>query len=113
MAELVSIDDYRRQVAAEMRENALQDQIEALAFDLGWKTYHTHDSRRSNAGWPDLALVHPDRARFMVRELKTMRGRVTPEQREWLDGLTAAGVDAGVWRPMDLLNETVLRELTT
>lgn len=112
MAELVTIDEYQRQVAAEMRENALQDQIEALAFDLGWLTYHTHDSRRSDPGWPDLAMVHPKRGRFIVRELKTMRGRVSADQRKWLDGLTAAGIDAGVWRPIDYVNRTVEHELT-
>lgn len=112
MAELVTIDEYRLQVAKQMSENALQDQIEALAFDLGWKTYHTHDSRRSNPGWPDLALVHPKRGRFMVRELKKHTGRVSKEQREWLDALTGAGVDAGVWRPMDMIDKTVERELS-
>lgn len=113
MAELVTMDEYRRQVANDMRESALQDQVEAMAFDLGWKTYHTHDSRRSNPGWPDLALVHPTRGLFMVRELKTQRGRVSPEQREWLDALTNAGINASIWRPMDYVNHTVLRELST
>jgi hypothetical protein len=112
MADLVSIDEYNRMVAAQMSENALQDQIEALAFDLGWKTYHTHDSRRSDPGWPDLALVHPARGRFMVRELKKQTGRVSKEQREWLDALTGAGVDAGVWRPIDYVTRAVERELT-
>jgi hypothetical protein len=48
----------------------------------------------------------------LFRELKTQRGRVTAEQREWLHALLAAGQDAGVWRPEDLLSGRIQRELT-
>lgn len=112
MAELVSLDEYRRQIAKDMPEETLRLKIKQLAKELGWMSYHTHDARRSDAGWPDVALVHPKGGRFMVRELKTERGTVTKEQREWLHALADAGIDTGVWRPMQYLDETVLRELT-
>jgi hypothetical protein len=112
MADLVTIDEYRRRIAKDMAEETLRLKVKGLAKELGWLSYHTHDSRRSDAGWPDVALVHPKHGRFLVRELKTERGTVTPEQRKWLEALADAGVDAGVWRPMQYLDETVLRELT-
>lgn len=83
-----------------MTEEEFQADVLHIAKLTGWRTYHPYDSRRSTAGWPDLALVRG--ARFMLRELKTEKGRVSPAQQEWLDDLQAAGVDADVWRPRDL-----------
>lgn len=77
-------------------------------FELG---YHTHDSRRSEPGFPDLVLVSSRHGRILFRELKTDKGRVSPDQRKWIDGLTAAGADAGVWRPEDLRSGRVTQEL--
>lgn len=73
--------------------------------------YHTHDSRRSAPGFLDLVLVNTRAGRVLFRELKTNKGRVSPDQREWIDGLTACGMDAGVWRPNDLDSGLVLAEL--
>lgn len=112
MPDRITKAQYDAMVADQMSEDALQAQIMALAFDLGWLAYHTHDSRRSNPGWPDLALCHPKRGRFMVRELKKSNGRVTPEQRKWIHALGESGIDVGVWRPAELLDGTVLAELT-
>jgi hypothetical protein len=112
MADLVTIDEYRRRIAKDMAEETLRVRIARLSKELGWLSYHTHDSRRSDAGWPDVALVHPKHGRFLIRELKRQRENPTPDQRKWLEALAGAGVDVGVWRPMDLLDETVLRELT-
>ena len=64
----------------------------------GWMVYHTHDSRRSEPGFPDLVLV---RERVLFRECKTDTGSLTPEQSQWLDRLVKAGADASVWRPAD------------
>lgn len=69
----------RAQLAADMKEAVLQAQIEQLARTLGWLVYHTHDSRRSQAGFPDLVLVHARQRRVLWRELKTQKGRVRPE----------------------------------
>jgi len=70
-----------------------------LAEVCGWSWQHQTISRRSNPGWPDLVLVREPVILF--RELKTERGKVTKAQQEWLDRLTACGLDAGVWRPSD------------
>ena len=63
-------------------------------------------------GFPDLVLLSPRQGRILFRELKTMRGSVSADQRRWLDALRAVGQDAGVWRPVDLLEGRVLAELT-
>ena len=77
---------------------------------LGW--IHHRRSEMTNPGWPDLVIkAPPGRTGVMFRELKKQRGRVTPEQREWLDALTADGNDADVWRPSDYLSGRVAREL--
>lgn len=79
-------------------EVSFQDAIIAAARYLGWKVYHTHDSRRSPAGFPDLVLV---KDKVLYREVKTEKGRLTREQADWILALRAAGADAGVWRPSD------------
>jgi hypothetical protein len=80
-------------------EKRFQASILHLAGLLGWRVYFTHDSRRSPAGFPDLVLLKSDQALF--RELKVAGGRLSAEQREWGDALTAAGLDYAVWRPSD------------
>jgi hypothetical protein len=81
----------RSTVASAMSEKELQQTIVDTARLLGWMVYHTHDSRRSEPGFPDLVLVHPKRGRLMFVECKSATGRVTPEQTAWLDALALAG----------------------
>jgi hypothetical protein len=71
--------------------------------------YHTHDSRRSGAGFPDWCFCGPGGVLF--RELKRQGKKPTPAQDEWLCALTDAGQDAGVWRPDSLLDGTIALEL--
>lgn len=113
MTRLVSAEEYAAQVAAQMKEGALQSQVLALAFDLGWLAYHTYDSRRSQPGFPDLVLVHARAGRVVWRELKQQKEKPTAKQQEWLDALAAAGQNVGVWRPSDLISGRVLAQLTT
>lgn len=100
--------DYRRLQAASMSERQLQDHVIALARRLGWLCYHTHDSRRSQPGFPDLVMV---RGRVLYRELKSSSGVVSPQQQVWLQQLQVAGADAGVWKPAHLMDGTIEREL--
>lgn len=72
--------------------------------DRGWRTPVAADG----AGFPDLVLV---RERVLYRELKSMTGRVRPEQRGWMACLQAAGADAAIWRPSDWVE--IERTLTT
>lgn len=79
-------------------EKDFQATVLELARVLGWRCYHTHDSRRSEPGFPDIVAVRPPRV--IYAELKTERGRLTPTQRDWLSLLKGCpGVEAHVWRP--------------
>ena len=83
-----------------LTEKAWQGQVLTLARMFGWRAYHTYDSRRCVAGFPDLVLVRRPRVLFV--ELKTDRGRLSQSQREWLDALRDCHVEVYVWRPADV-----------
>ena len=92
-----------------MLEAEFQAQVRQLCTIRGLLVYHTHDSRRSDAGFPDLTIVGSKRMLF--RELKKEDGRVSPMQQYWIDRLNDVGQDAGVWRPSDM--PRIVRELGT
>lgn len=97
-------------IAAAMSEGELENCIRRILKDLPqilW--YHTHDSRRSPSGFPDLVCVGP--RGVLYRELKRQNGKLTKAQEAWLAALTAAGQDAGVWRPDSLLSCRIARQL--
>ncbi len=79
-------------------ETPFMARVLALARPHGWAAYHTHDSRKSVPGFPDLVLV---REVVLWRELKTNTGKLTQEQATWLSLLRHAGQDADLWRPRD------------
>lgn len=103
-AETPAVGELLRDIGAARRENeaadekAFQADVVKLAKRNGWRCFHVTNPLKSAPGWPDLVLVGP---RVLFRELKTETGRVSPAQEEWLADLTAAGVDAGVWKPSD------------
>lgn len=86
-------------IHAGMPERDLQNHVLELAQRLGILAYHTHDSRRSQPGFPDLVLVGAQGV--IYRELKTTKGKATATQQAWLTALTIAGQDADIWRPID------------
>jgi hypothetical protein len=97
-------------LAKAMDEARLQANVTELCKVFGLLVYHTHDSRRSPAGFPDLVIVGPGGVLF--RELKAMSGRITRDQMTWLAALEQAGANASVWRPMHWLGGTVRWELS-
>jgi hypothetical protein len=80
-----------------LTERGFQRQVIRLAKLFGWKAYHTHDSRHSPAGWPDLVLIR--RPRVIFAELKTDRNHLTDDQRACLEELRACGQEAYEWHP--------------
>ena len=82
----------------EMTEKDLQALVVGAADAGGWLVYHTHDSRRSPAGFPDLVLVRGTEVLFV--ELKSERGRVRPDQQVWMDALDRVDtISNGIVRP--------------
>ena len=77
-------------------EKDFQDTVVTLAKQMGWKVYHTYDSRRSEPGFPDLVLV---KDRIMFIELKSWDGKETPAQAEWMRALGHAEGLVAIWRP--------------
>jgi hypothetical protein len=88
-------------------EAAFLDSVLALARLRGWRCHHqrpamTRHGWRSpisgDAGWPDLVMARPPR--LVLAELKTARGRLSDDQRIWLELLAGCpGVEAHVWWP--------------
>ena len=73
-----------------MTEKQLEAAVRAAALALGYLYYHTHDSRRSNPGFPDCVMVHPRTGALLFWELKSERGRPTGAQMEWMGALHQA-----------------------
>jgi hypothetical protein len=78
-------------------EQSFLGQVVAYSRVMGWRVYHTHDSRRSAPGFPDLVLVR--RPRCVFAELKAERTHTTEDQRTWLAELRECGQEAYLWRP--------------
>ena len=90
----------RESVNAMIAERDFQQSVIDLAHVYGFAVYHTHDSRRSVPGFPDLVIVGGGRCLFA--ELKTERGRLSAAQKVWVAALEeCAGVESYVWRPSD------------
>jgi hypothetical protein len=66
----------------------------------GWLCMHPYSSKRTEPGWPDLALVR--RGRLVFAELKSDSGKLSQAQGVWLAALgDVPGVLAECWRPSD------------
>ncbi len=79
-------------------EAQFQAAIVQLAKVLGWGLiYHTYDSRRSAAGFPDLILCRPPRV--VALECKRTGGKITTAQEEWIRALSASNVEAYIVWP--------------
>lgn len=78
-----------------MSEKDLQSTLVQAASLTGWLVYHTHDSRRSAPGFPDLVLVHEARREIAFIECKAEKGRLSPEQKRWLGALDAVAATWG------------------
>lgn len=116
-------DALRRQAKGEDWERW----VEQLATWLGWRVAHfraVRVQRRDGSthyqvpvaggakGFPDFVMLKG--ARVLVVECKSGSGRVTKDQRGWLDAFREAGCEVYVWRPPDSDEvEAVLKGETT
>ena len=110
-------DEAAARLAAQMDEDAVEWHMRRLIKDLRdlgghilayhpWKTH----AKRAASGWPDWSIAGPGGVIF--RELKREGKKPTKAQQEWLDHMVAAGLDAGVWRPSDVVSGRMGAELT-
>ena len=96
--------DVERKILAALAPplDVSERKFQGFVIDLlklnSWDYYHTHDSRRSNSGFPDLACF---RERSLFIELKTETGKLSPAQEKWQKILIAAGEKTYVFRPSD------------
>lgn len=89
-------------------EKSFTDQILEVAVWYGWRRHHDRPGRtvagwrtaiQGDPGFPDLVLLRRDR--LVVAELKSRRGKLTPEQLCWLEDWRQVGAEVYVWRPSD------------
>ncbi len=83
-----------------LTEAQFQRQVVDLAELYGYRCHHPWISIHSSSGWPDIALFRP--GRFLLAELKTQRGKLSPAQHDTIDLLRLAGVEVHIWRPSQL-----------
>lgn len=81
----------------QLSEKDLQSSVVEVLRWKGWLCYHTHDSRRSQPGFPDLVAVRGSTLIFV--EFKTEKGKVKDEQHDWLTRLSLAHGDVFLVRP--------------
>ena len=96
--------------AMTITEAEFQQQVIDLAHLYGWHVNHTRRSIGKHGRWvtatscrgfPDLTTWNPRQLRFLFAELKTEKGRVTPDQHDVLASMAETGIEVYVWRPSD------------
>ena len=90
-----------------MSEADLQAAIIDTATLLGLLVHHDRPARTADGSWrthiqgdrgfPDLVICGHGGTAYV--ELKSDRGRLTPDQQQWIATLTDAGATVYVWRP--------------
>lgn len=99
----MTVDEFKGYIERSTSEAAFQAALVAFARVCGWLTYHTHDARGSDRGFPDLVLVRG--SRIIFAELKTIKGKLKPEQELWgaalveVEGAIPWNVSYRCWRP--------------
>ncbi len=105
---------FARANAANQNEHDFTDAVLTMAKIRGWKRMHVRPGRvirhgqekyetpfkADGKGWPDLFLIHRKTGRIVVAELKSVKGKPTPEQVEWLELFKLAGIHAAIWTPL-------------
>jgi hypothetical protein len=83
----------------DISEKEFMSKVIAYAVSRGFLVYHTHDSRRSEPGFPDLIFIR--QSRWIVAELKTKGKKPTTAQSKWLKAFGAVCPEVFTWWPDD------------
>lgn len=94
------VEDRHPDTLFEPTETDFLAQVRRILKEAGYLVYHTHDSRGSEPGFPDLVATNGSRLLFI--ELKTRTGKLTIDQTRWLALLRHTGTEVYVLRPHDL-----------
>ena len=80
-------------------ERDWQRTVVKIARKHGWLIQENKFSLYAKPGFPDLVLCRPPDVIFA--ELKSNKGKLRPEQEDWIENLQACGMRVYVWRPSD------------
>mgnify|MGYP001565145424 CR=1 FL=1 len=88
---------------AAMSEKQVQACVREVCKRMGYLHYHTWDSRKSEPGYPDSTIIHPDGGVLWMVEIKRQGETPTLPQQRWLEALSRVErVEAAVVYPDDL-----------
>ena len=112
MTNAISKVEYEAKVASMMKESVLQLRVYELTQEIRVTIdptvlyYHTHNSRRSPAGYPDTVIASERHGIQIVAELKREHHRNKPsaDQVKWLDFYRSIGTPTFLWRPRHWLS---------
>lgn len=106
-------EDVLAAQANAMTEKQLQSAVMDTLRKFGWKTYHTFDSRKSAAGFPDIIALRGDRgiAIELKREKHNTKKERLAEQMRWLHAFDEAGFESALWQPTHWLNGEIVKAL--
>ena len=113
------LSEYLADIARRDKREVLSRLVVLLAHLLKWRCAHFRPGLTQSGNWrtpvagdakgfPDLVLC---RDRVLFVELKSDRGRLSPDQQDWLHALGEAGAGRHVWYPRDWSDGTIEREL--
>jgi hypothetical protein len=111
MVEWPVVRVVREGMVTDLLEKDFTDNVVQLAKTLGWRVAHFRPAQtkhgwrtpmQGDKGFPDLVLAKDGRVIFA--ELKSATGKLTKEQREWLDEFSGlpTSPETYVWRPHHL-----------
>lgn len=104
-----------------MTEQQLLDAVIELAGWYGYLIHHDRPARTTTSwttpiqghrGFPDLLLTHPKTGHIIAAELKSAKGKLSPDQQAWLNALDTE-IYTTIWRPEHWHNGSIERTLAT
>jgi len=89
-------------------EKEFANQIEGLLDTFHWRWCHFRPASTKH-GWTTALSGHPGFPDYIavkdgsviVIELKSEKGKVSPDQQLWLEAFKQADIDVYLWRPSD------------
>lgn len=96
---------------AQISEKDFTAQVIALLRWYKWRCAHFRPGMTKRGRWvtavsgdgvgfPDIFALRPNRR--LMAELKTSKGKTTPEQEVWLEWARSADIEAYIWRPQNI-----------